>query len=115
MKNRWEDRINLILGVWLFFSPLILQYATLGAAAWNAYLLGLAIVAFALWHLYAPEAWKEWTNLALGVWLVISPWILGFANNTVVTTNMVIVGLVVSAFAAYLAMHEPPQVLKQRH
>jgi hypothetical protein len=86
-----------------------------GTIAWNAYLLGLAIVAFALWHLYAPEAWKEWTNLALGVWVVISPWVLGFSQNTVVTTNMVIVGLIVSAFAAYLAMHEPPQAMKQRH
>ncbi len=35
----------------------------------------------ALWALGAPWArWTEWLNMALAVWLFISPWVLGFAH-----------------------------------
>ena len=79
-------------------------------------MLGIAIGIFALWHLYAPKAWEEWTNLVLGVWLIISPWALGFAFNATATINMVMVGIIVFAFAAYMAMQESQQGmhLKQR-
>ncbi|HUK59243.1 MAG TPA: SPW repeat protein [Stellaceae bacterium] len=26
-----------------------------------------------------PRRWQDWSNLVLGVWLFISPWLLGFA------------------------------------
>jgi hypothetical protein len=26
------------------------------------------------------KRWQDWANLALGVWMIISPWVLGFAN-----------------------------------
>ena len=35
MRQRWEDWINFVLGVWLFVSPWILGYLSVGAAAWN--------------------------------------------------------------------------------
>ncbi|MBI2291685.1 MAG: SPW repeat protein [Betaproteobacteria bacterium] len=47
MTRRWQDWVNMLLGLWLFVSPWPLQYASHEAAAWNAYGLGTAIVAFA--------------------------------------------------------------------
>jgi hypothetical protein len=101
MKSRWQDMINLIIGAWLFFSPWLLQYATGGTPAWDAYILGAAIVVFAAWALFAPQAWEEWTNLVLGLWLIVSPWVLGFSSQYAATWNMVIVGLVVVIFSVY--------------
>jgi len=100
-KQHWQDWINVLLGAWLFFSPWLLGYFNIYNAAWNAYVLGIAIFVFAVWALYAPEAWEEWTLLILGIWLVISPWVLGFYGNGNATWNMVIVGILTIIFASF--------------
>lgn len=100
-KQHWQDWINVLLGAWLFFSPWLLGYFNISNAAWNSYVLGIAIFAFAVWALYAPQAWEEWTLLILGVWLVISPWVLGFYGDGNATWNMVIVGILTIIFASF--------------
>ena len=99
MKTRWQDWINLILGAWLFFSPWLFQYSTTGAASWNSFIFGVAIVVFALWALFAPRAWEEWTNLILGLWLIVAPTVLGFTMNKLAAWNLGIVGLVVAVLS----------------
>jgi hypothetical protein len=48
-ETRWQDWVMLIFGAWMFFSPFILGYAALGGiAAWNSYVLGVALVIFSL-------------------------------------------------------------------
>jgi hypothetical protein len=100
-KQHWQDWINVLLGAWLFFSPWLLGYFNTYNAAWNAYVLGIAIFVFAVWALYAPQAWEEWTLLILGIWLVISPWVLGFYGDGSATWNMVIVGILTIIFASF--------------
>ena len=39
-----------------------------------------------------PEEWEEWINLVLGVWIAISPFILGFKEQPLVMWNHVIIG-----------------------
>jgi hypothetical protein len=100
--KRWQDWGNLLLGAWLFVSPWALKYADeLPKAAWNAYILGAAIVLFAAVAVYLPRVWEEWLNVALGAWLVISPWALDFASNRNVTINAVIVGILVAVLAVW--------------
>lgn len=96
-KQRWEDWINLILGVWLFFSPWLLNY-TSTAVTWNAYIIGVAFVVFTIWALSIPKPWEEWTNTALSLWLIISPWVLG-AETQAAIWNSVIVGILVLAIS----------------
>jgi hypothetical protein len=95
MKQRWEDWLNFILGIWLFVSPWILGYAFVQTAAWNAYIIGAAFVVFTVWALSIPKPWEEWVNALLGLWLVISPWVLGFSTVPAPTWNAVLCGLVV--------------------
>jgi hypothetical protein len=38
---------NLNLGIWLFVSPWALNFATVGTAAWNAWIFGVALAAVA--------------------------------------------------------------------
>lgn len=100
-KSRWQDWVNLLVGAWLFFSPWMLKYSTMERAAWDSYVLGAAVVLFALWAIYAPKAWEEWTILALGAWLVVSPIVLGFSLQRDTTWNMVITGAAVMLFADF--------------
>jgi len=111
--RRWQDWVNLVLGVWLFVSPWVLGYADT-TAAWNAYVLGAAIVVFAAIAASVPHAWEELVNAVLGVWLVISPFVLGFSGQTTVAYHTIIMGLLVAGFAIW-AMFRDEAVQKYWH
>jgi hypothetical protein len=40
-----------------------------------------AIIILSLAAMIAYSTWEEWINLALGLWLVVSPYLLGFAHT----------------------------------
>ncbi|MBW7852279.1 MAG: SPW repeat protein [Rhodospirillales bacterium] len=114
-RNRsfWQDWSNLALGAWLIISPWLLGFAAAFAAAWNAWLVGAAVGILAIWAIVQFATWQEWVNLVLGLWLIVSPWILGFAAiSPGVYWNFVVVGVLIAGLAAWnLAAHRhPPQV-----
>lgn len=41
----------------------------------------------------ATARWQEWTSFALGLWLAVSPWIVGYADNETATANAAVLGL----------------------
>jgi hypothetical protein len=104
--KRWQDWVNLVLGLWLFVSPWALQYAG-STAAWNAYVMGAGIVVFAAVAAYVPRAWEEVINAVLGVGLVISPFVLGFAGTTVPAVHTIAIGVLVTAFAIWAMLADP--------
>jgi hypothetical protein len=111
--RRWQDWVNQVLGSWLFLSPWVLEYGGT-AAAWNAYVLGAAIVLFALIAAYVPKAWEEMINTLLGVWLVVSPFVLGFAEPKRIALHTVLIGILVTAFAVW-AMASDKRLYKRWH
>lgn len=112
-SNRWRDWVMLVLAAWLFVSPWLLGYTSpapaggeavtsgFATAAWNAWVLGVIVAVFAIWAIYSFAEWHDWVNGVLGVWLVVSPWILGFSAMTAAVWNHVIVGLLIVALAAW--------------
>lgn len=103
LTAEWQDVANLILGAWLGVSPWMLAFAPQQVPAWNAIIVGLVIALAAAGALYAFHVWEEWLNGALAVWLVISPWILGFSTQQVPTWNQIIVGVLVGVLALWSA------------
>jgi hypothetical protein len=100
-EKRWQDWLNLLIGIWLFISPWVLGFAgSEFSASWNAWILGVAIVVFSAIAVSLPQAWEEVINILLGIWMVISSWVIGVTNRAV-ETNAVIVGLLVILFAAW--------------
>lgn len=78
--TRWQDWCNAVLGAILFASPWFLVAWEHASSSWNAWIVGAAIVIVALWALAMPAlVIPEWINLILGIWLFISPWVLGYA------------------------------------
>ena len=104
--KRWQDWVILVLGLWLFVSPWILDYAQT-TAAWNAYVIGAGVVVFAAIAAYVPKAWEEVLNTLLGLWLVVSPFILGFTGMTRIALHTVVVGFLVTAFAVWAMLRDP--------
>ena len=104
-QTRWQDWINVLFGVWLFVSPWVLGFSHIGAAAWNAYILGVAVFVFAVIALFSPQIWEEWINLILGIWLIISPFILAYAaQHPVAMWNSIIMGILVGGDAFWAAV-----------
>ena len=106
------DVVNLILGGWLFLTPWIFGFAS-GAAGWNAWILGIAIAVVAIAALSAFADWEEWVNLVLGLWVLVSPWVLNFQANATAMHTHVIIGIIVAVLAAielWLVHRNPPQV-----
>ena len=95
--SRWADGILVILAVWLFISPWVLQFGSgvatqqpgtpagavgaVGTAAWNAWILGIISFFIAISAMTQARTWQEWATLVIGAWLIASPWVLGFANG----------------------------------
>ncbi|GIK87358.1 MAG: hypothetical protein BroJett026_28390 [Betaproteobacteria bacterium] len=99
---RWQDMVSLVLGVWIAASPWVLGVAdALPAAMWNALAVGILVVVLAAIDLDTPAAWEEWAMGALGLWLVVSPWVLGYAASRPLMASSVAAGAAIVALAAW--------------
>lgn len=101
--NQWTnaklcDVGNLFLGGILIFSPWIFKFPA-GIESRNPIIAGLVIAVLSIAALTAFAVWEEWLNLIVGLWLVISPWVLKFQGTTAMRAD-VVVGIIVAALAA---------------
>jgi hypothetical protein len=70
---------------------------------------GAAIAAIAIAAIVAFSDWEEWLNLLLGIWLVISPWVLGFVHTKAMHVS-ILIGVMVAFIAGlelWLRHYEP--------
>ena len=102
---QWQEWVKWVLGLWLFLSPAVLQFGMTGHA-WNAYLVATGIAWVAAAALAAFKPWREWIAIALGAWLLISPWLLGFSDAALPTWNAVVVGTLIAVLAAWVLIKE---------
>jgi hypothetical protein len=84
-KGRWRresvlDVYNCVLALFLFVSPWLFAFAS-EAARIDIWASSAAIALAALATFVTFSDWEEWLNLLLGIWLVLSPWVLGFAHT----------------------------------
>jgi hypothetical protein len=107
---KWCDVANLILGAILFFSPWMFGFEA-GRASENANIAGIAIVVLAIAALAAFAVWEEWLNLIVGLWTLVSPWLLGFAGTAMKVH--VAIGAAVAILAAielWIMSQNPPRL-----
>ncbi|MBB4710597.1 SPW repeat protein [Streptomyces luteogriseus] len=99
-----------LLGLYCAASPWIVHYTTSQPAlVTHNLIMGIAIGMLALGFTRAPERMYglSWAMCALGVWMIISPWIVGESpdagvvwNNIIIGALAVILGLVCAGTAA---------------
>ena len=99
-KESALDLINLLLAAVLFLAPWLWSFTGTTAAAWNAWISAAVIGVIALAAVFAFAPWEEWLNLALGVWVAVSPWILGFTAIASALYAHVVLGLAIAVLAA---------------
>ena len=97
------DVVNLALGAVLFFSPWLFDLSTAGAQWQTASIIGVIIAVLSIAALAAFAVWEEWLNLAAGLVLMVSPWLLGYQDSQAMMINVVI-GTSVAFMAALEAL-----------
>jgi hypothetical protein len=115
LKHRNElTAINIITAVaaaLLLFSPWLFGFSGEQVASWNAWIIGLLIVAKAFAAVVELQEWEEWINLVLGLWVAVSPWLLGFTGVHNALWTHVGVGIAVAILAAVelWMIHQSPR------
>ncbi len=112
---KWCDVANLILGAFLFFSPWIFDFDA-GTVSRNAYIAGIVIAVLAIGALAAFAVWEEWLNLIVGLWTLVSPWVLGFQGTKAMTVHVIIGAAVaiVAAIELWMMSQIPPRLTTNR-
>ena len=105
--------INLMAGIWLIVSPFILGYPE--GATTNSVLVGIAVSALAIIRLtMSRDAWTGWLTAAMGLWLVIAPFIFGFTEPAVLW-NEIIVGVIVAGLSLWRGRATTPLHTPRHH
>jgi hypothetical protein len=94
-RRHWQDWTNLLLGVWMLVAPWVIGRDAGGAVLVNYYVVGFAVIAFAIAALSAFRIWEEWVNFVLGTWLLVSPWFLGISASSAIGLNALLIGIFV--------------------
>lgn len=96
-----------VAGLWEVVSPFILGYSAITVAMWNAIIVGVVLILLAAWAALSQDVSTDrtldWINAVLGLWLLVSPFVLSYSTTRVAMWNDAIVGIVVIVLALWAA------------
>lgn len=100
MKNtKWEHIIILFIGLWLLSIPWSVGWGfgsnDINVIMWNFLTVGATITITSIIALRNIKLWTEWLALYMGVWLILSPVLLVYYDNSFFLWNSIIFGLVI--------------------
>ncbi len=90
MQKRQEwvlDLYNFCLGAFLLISPW-LYTMTHETARLDTWFSGLLVAAVSAAAILAFREWEEWISLLAGFWMIVSPFVLGFAHTPAMHVNI---------------------------
>ncbi|WFU38747.1 SPW repeat protein [Bradyrhizobium sp. CB82] len=91
------DLYNLFLAAVLFVSPWLFRLTNEPGKV-DLWITGAVIGIASLAAIIAYRDWEEWVNVLMGVWLIASPWLLGFPHTRAMHISIGI-GIVIALLA----------------
>lgn len=102
LSRNWQDLVSLVLGVWLFLSLWELNYVDVSpVASQAAWVIGALLFVIGLLSRFTFHLAEEIIEFILGLCLIASPWVLGYASNATPAANAVIVGVLVLVLSVW--------------
>jgi hypothetical protein len=80
VHRSWEDWAGMLIGVLIGLSPWIADQHDDRAVVWNALAVGVLVLGLAQFEYVSLQRWEEVGGIALGLWLVASPFTFGYAE-----------------------------------
>lgn len=109
-----------VLGLWMMAAPWLLDYGYLTSAFWNSMIVGAAVVLIAAARIVLPNQFANisWINAALGLWLILSPFIFGYGSDRVTAVgnvnpavgNHIVAGIFLTVLAWLSATFNNPRL-----
>lgn len=105
MRARYASSGNVLAGLWLIAAPFVLNFEGSDTAQWNHIIVGAAVLVLAGIRAFDPDEREgiSWVNVILGLWMIVSPFVLGYANVDNAQTNSIVTGVIILALAAFSA------------
>ncbi len=99
----YAEGLNVALGIWLIASPYILSYTAWTGARLTAEFFGAIILGMGITRMAMPQPrywWLSFGDVIFGIWVAISPFVLGYHYDARPTINAIVVGVLVALIAA---------------
>ena len=82
--RRWRnesvlDLYNIAIATALVGAPWVFKLSS-GTAKVDFWISGACVIAISVAAIVAYSNWEEWANFLFGLWLLASPWVLGFSH-----------------------------------
>jgi|SRR5262245_19057553 len=77
VHRTWEDWVCIALGVVILLSP---WQADHHLVMWNAVIVGALVIAISALELSGLQRWEEGVGIICGLWLIMSPFVFGYAD-----------------------------------
>ncbi len=100
IHRSWEDWLGMLLGLVVGLSPWLADQQGNQIVNWNAVIVGGLILALAAMELSGLQRWEESAEAAAGLWLIVSPFLFGYAGGGALWLWHVILGAIVVVLAA---------------
>ena len=106
-KHRtWEDWFGMLLGVlivvspWFPFSSQDVMDSERSTMILNTFVVGMLVFGLAQLEYVALQRWEEIAEIILGLWLIASPAIFGYANDSLMLLWHSVLGVLVVLLGA---------------
>ena len=110
-KLHFQDGITLVTGLLLALVPFVVTIAppdggstTLVTA--NFLLSGAVAVVLGAAAMFFFQKWEEWFDIALGAWLIASPWVLGFTYAQEAMWSAIAGGVVIAVMGIWRTLED---------
>ncbi|MGF6862645.1 hypothetical protein ABIE69_003235 [Rhodobacteraceae bacterium MBR-64] len=105
-RIHFQNGVTLVAGIVLVVTPFVLaitppEGTNLALLIANFVISGGAAIILGAAALFYFRKWEEWLDIALGVWLVASPWILGFTYSQAAMWTAIVCGVVIAAMGTW--------------
>ena len=91
--------VNVLLGIWVIVSPFVLEY-TAPRVIWSNVVAGAIVLIIALLRTVVRQPGWSWINVLLAIWIIISPFVLGFLSAAEMWNNIAL-GIIIGAIALH--------------
>lgn len=103
--KHWQDPVATLLGAWFAVSPWILGIEASSARA-VCVALGLVLMLTGISAMRKASGWEYWVVGPTGFAAFLSPWMFGFADESLARGNAMVTGLAAIVLAAWVLSAE---------
>ena len=102
----WEDWVGMLLGVLIMVSPWFPMQASEAIDAershliLNSFIVGMLVLGLAQLEYVALQRWEEVAEIVLGLWLIASPFVLGYSGDDLLRAWHVALGAIIVLIGA---------------